>query len=176
MKRHAESLIEILKDRPHEVGCEVGVYKGITTSSLLNSLNGINRYYVVDPWEDYKGYEKLGHDKTKWNKAVRQFFENTYDFKSKVIIMRMMSNEAVKHIKDESLDWVFIDANHKYEFIEENINIWVPKVKVGGVVSGHDYKNPKEKKRGWGITRAVKEMVPKEKLNTSPGMVWWFIK
>jgi hypothetical protein len=89
--------------------------------------------------------------------------------------MRSTSVKAAKMIYDGSLDWVFIDANHEYKYIKENLKIWTPKVRKGGIVSGHDYKNPKEKGKGWGITKAVDEFVPKNKLHSEPRCVWWFI-
>lgn len=180
MERHYKVLYDLLKSKPHKIGCEIGVHTGLMPKNLLSSLPNIEQYYVVDPWESYEmydgsNYRKPGNQEAKtWKKAIIEFFNNTYDNKEKVIIMRMTSVEAVTHFEDASLDWVFIDANHEYEYIKENLHLWTPKVKKGGLVSGHDYKNPKGKWKG--ITKAVNEFVPKDKLNSSPFCVWWFIK
>ena len=57
---------------------------------------------------------------------------------------------------NESLDFVFIDAGHMYEEVKEDISLWLPKVKPGGVISGHDYSNK------WpGVAAAVNEMFGK---------------
>jgi predicted O-methyltransferase YrrM len=72
--------------------------------------------------------------------------------------------EAVKDFKDESLDFVFIDGNHQYSYVLEDITEWSKKVRSGGIVSGHDYFEFLDN----GVIRAVNEYVkqyPQIKLN-----------
>lgn len=174
---HAEALIKLLGDKVHGFGCEVGVHSGETTAALLRHLPLICEYHAVDPWESYEKYNgttyrKPGHKKFKtWPSVMDNFLNATKPFSDKVFIHRMTSVEAVNEFSDNYLDWVFIDANHDYPYIKENLEIWTPKVKVGGIVSGHDYNNGK-----WvGIKKAVDEFVLKEKLNIIPECyVWWF--
>jgi hypothetical protein len=49
--------------------------------------------------------------------------------------------DAVKDFKDESLDFAFIDGNHSFEYVINDIAEWSKKVRVGGIISGHDYWN-----------------------------------
>ena len=177
LNTHSELIAHLLKPRKHEVGCEIGVHTGDTTITLLEKLPNIKIYHVVDPWESYKKYNgskyrKPGHKKLKtWSDALEFFKKRTTLYKNKIKIHRMTSVEAVKKFKDESLDWVFIDANHEYPYIKENLELWVPKVKIGGFVSGHDYGNK------WkGIKKAVDEYVPKNKLHIAQFYVWWYNK
>ena len=174
----AEALINLLSKRIHEFGCEVGVHAGETSISLLKNLPDIKEYHAVDPWESYetytgKKYRKPGHKRLKtWPAVMENFISGTKPFVEKVFMHRMTSVEAVYEFDDNFFDWIFIDANHDYPYIKENLEIWTPKVKVGGVVSGHDYGNKK-----WpGIKKAVDEFVQKKKLNIIPDCyVWWFI-
>jgi predicted O-methyltransferase YrrM len=53
--------------------------------------------------------------------------------------VRLTSVEAAATYEDSSLDFVFIDADHSYESVREDIIAWWPKVKAGGIISGHDY-------------------------------------
>lgn len=183
MKKHYETLEDILIHFPVEVGCEVGVHAGGTTKYLLDKITGIKKYYAVDPWESYlmkdgeRKYRKPGHKVAKtWEQAKKLFFKNTKKHKDKIVVLNMKSIEAVKYIKDEELDWVFIDANHEYEYAKENLKIWTPKVKEGGIISGHDYDNGE--KKGWGIKRAVDEYVSDMGLHLllDHNAIWWFIK
>ena len=61
------------------------------------------------------------------------------DLKYKVIFIRKNSMEAVKDITNNSLDFVFIDANHQYQYVMEDITEWSKKVRPSGIVAGHDY-------------------------------------
>jgi predicted O-methyltransferase YrrM len=53
--------------------------------------------------------------------------------------MRLASNDAVNSFQDNSIDFLFIDADHTYEGCKQDIELWLPKVKTGGVIAGHDY-------------------------------------
>ena len=69
--------------------------------------------------------------------------------------IRGLSKDVVSSFQDESLDVVFIDLTHTYEEVKQDIILWLPKVKNGGILSGHDYEI------GWaGVMKAVDEMVP----------------
>jgi predicted O-methyltransferase YrrM len=76
-------------------------------------------------------------------------YENTKDrfneFGSRVTFLRMLSSEAVKQFEDNSLDFVYIDGNHDYKYVEEDIRIWYPKVKKGGYLCGDDVYSHDEK-------------------------------
>ena len=169
--------MNILKNVPHSIGCEIGVHTGDTSIVLLEGLPTIKKYHAIDPWESYikydgKKYRKPGHKYIKsWSKALRHFKSRIKKFGKKIIVHQMTSVEASKKIEDESLDWVFIDANHDYEYIKENLEIWSKKVKSGGIISGHDYGNK------WkGIKKAVDEFVPSDKLHIENFYIWWYKK
>ena len=65
------------------------------------------------------------------------------------------SAEAAAMYKDGTLDFVYIDADHHYKNIVQDIKCWLPKVKQNGVIAGHDYYNYPD------VMRAVKELLPK---------------
>jgi len=146
LNSHSDVLLHLLKNRPHAVGAEIGVHTGTTTGVLLNGLKTIQKYYAIDPWKSYKQYDgsiyrKPGNKKIKtWGDAYQEYLKTISPFDC-VITIKSTSVEACKKVYDKELDWVFIDANHEYEYIKENLKLWIPKVKKGGFVSGHDYGN-----------------------------------
>ncbi len=170
---HANVLLSLLRNRPHANGCEVGVHAGDTTSFLLKSLPGIKNYYAIDPWKIYEMYDGNKYKKPANKKyktfplAKKNFYKVIKPYRNRVTVYEMTSIAAIKHIPKNSLDWIFIDANHEYEYIKENLRIWTIRVKHGGLISGHDYGNK------WkGIKQAVDEFVPKGKLKISQNCVW----
>ena len=82
------------------------------------------------------------------------FLKNTESLNHIILPIRKASVDVAKDFEDRSLDVVFIDANHDYIEVKKDIEAWLPKVKFGGIISGHDYP-------GWdGVVRAVNEAFP----------------
>ena len=165
LKQYRIDLKRKIITRPHDVVAEIGVFEGDLTWYLLERLD-IGTYYCVDPWERYEGYE----DKTSGllEGAYAKFTENTERFGAQIIEKRMTSVEAAKIIPDNSIDVVFIDANHSYRHVKEDIKAWLPKVKPGGLLSGHDYGI----KRFY-VTPAVRELLPGYTTNKT---LWFYNK
>jgi predicted O-methyltransferase YrrM len=67
------------------------------------------------------------------------------------------------------LDMVFIDADHKYEIVIADIRAWLPKVKPGGILCGHDYRRP-----GDDVNRAVDELLGSDRIKLlGRSAIWW---
>jgi len=66
-------------------------------------------------------------------------------------LWKMTSKEGSYAVPDRALDMVFIDGDHQYEAVRQDIRMWLPKVKIGGYIAGHDFG------RHEGVTRAVCE-------------------
>jgi len=94
--------------------------------------------------------------------------------------MRMTSEKAVTYFKDETLDFVYIDANHSYESCKQDIALWWPKVKKGGIFSGHDYLNEELPEGSFGVKRAVDEYIKEQKqvlfVISQDWPTWYIIK
>jgi hypothetical protein len=93
---------------------------------------------MVDAWyelEDYNDMSNIGLNQDAYLEAMRSINE----FRDRAYMLRCLSKQAVDLFPDESLDFVYIDANHEYSYVVEDIKLWYPKVKKGGIVAGHDY-------------------------------------
>jgi hypothetical protein len=120
-------------------GAEIGVEEGLFSEELCQAIPGL-RLHCVDPWIAYSGY------RNHVSQAKLDGFYNTtverlkhYDCN----IIREFSMDAVHEFENKSLDFVFIDGNHDYQNVVNDISEWSKKVRKGGVVSGHDYYKPK---------------------------------
>jgi hypothetical protein len=130
-----EDLPEFFKDMGYKVGAEIGVWKGEFTQSLCRSGSKI---YGIDSWVTYDDCDYYGQ-KTGGS------LEFAYDEAKErleplgVTLIRKFSLDAVKDFRDGSLDWVYIDANHAFPYVAMDIYKWNKKIRVGGVIAGHDY-------------------------------------
>ncbi len=116
---------------------ELGVFEGEYSKKILEA--GAKVLYMVDVWKAVeKDYEDYSNNKFHPN-AYLEAMKIADLFSNKAIMIRTESKIASNLIEDESLDFMYIDANHYYESVKEDINKWYPKVKKGGVFGGHDY-------------------------------------
>lgn len=117
-----------------KVGAEIGVDKGEFSEKL--AAVGLS-LYAIDPWRTYKNYSI-----SRSQKKLDSLYEKARQLLSpypKCTILRKTSMEAVEDFKNNSLDFVYIDGNHTFRYIAEDLAEWTKKVRKGGIVSGHDY-------------------------------------
>jgi hypothetical protein len=127
-------LPELFKQLGFKVGAEIGVFMGQYTEILAKA--GL-KVYGVDPWKIDADYgHPTGVDKI--NRRHKFAMEKLLAYPN-VTLIEETSMEAVKQFEDNSLDFVYIDGNHKFKYIAEDLFEWTKKVKPGGIISGHDY-------------------------------------
>lgn len=137
---------------------EVGVWMGKSLSYLAELCQRTNRQdvtlYGVDHWY---GCEKCQDEIVQALEGdedeIYRIARANLDYPN-VRLLRMDANDAAHEFRDGSLDLVFIDADHKYGAVKKNILSWLPKVKVGGLIAGHDIIS-------WpSVKKAVQEVLP----------------
>jgi hypothetical protein len=74
-----------------------------------------------------------------YQNAYQLAMDNIKGYEDRGIMIRATSKDASNIFEDNSLDFIYIDANHAYDFVKEDIRIWFPKLRKGGIFSGHDY-------------------------------------
>lgn len=147
-------LIKLINKRGYTIGAEIGCAKGNTTYRLLKYCPKL-RLYAVDLWgivPDEIGGGSMYRD---WNfrKIKNTFDKVTHPYKRRLTILQGVSWQMAKKVSDNSLDFIFIDADHEYESVKKDIRAWTPKLKKGGMLSGHDYDFPD-------VERALNELIP----------------
>lgn len=128
---------------------EIGCYVGDSTEIFADNFNQV---FCVDPWEN--GYDEndaasYQHDMS----IVEEQFDNLCKTKLNIIKMKGKSEDIVMHMENESLDVVYVDGLHTYEGVVLDIRLWLPKIKKGGFIAGHDYGS----KHHPGVKKAVDE-------------------
>lgn len=139
---------------------EVGSWLG--RSSAFMCVEAINKnikikFDCVDTWNGDGSdlHNFIINSNTK--SLYERFVENMKPVEGNYTPIKLPSLEAAKTYADESLDFVFIDADHSYEMVKADIIAWLPKVKKGGILAGHDYE-------GVGVSTAVNEIIGENKI------------
>lgn len=115
---------------------ECGAWLGASSSYLCDVAKDRIRVFVVDTWLGSPN-EPETFKLASSSDAYKVFLENMGG--RKFTPMRMESAEASAHFEDGSCDVVYIDMTHTYEAVKRDIELWLPKVRPGGHIAGHDY-------------------------------------
>jgi len=117
-----DELPEFFKNLGFKVGAEIGVYKGDFTEKFCKADL---KMYAIDPWANRgRMYQRVRARLRKYKNCT---------------IMRKTSVEAVNDFAARSLDFVYIDADHRFPFVAEDLYYWYWRIKKGGIIAGHDY-------------------------------------
>ena len=139
------SLLEQLAERGICHACEVGVFRGEYSEEILTKIPSLEKLYLVDPWEHQENYvDVANYDDEGQECHLNDTKSRVAPWGSKVEILRGYSTDMCHTIEDNSLDWCYIDARHDYKGCKEDIEAFWPKVRDGGVLSGHDYHTAQE--------------------------------
>lgn len=153
---------------------EVGVFEGKSLCymgelAMLNNkdvtLHGVDIFAGVDHWDNKYGADKPGlglYESAKANLA--QAGVNAH--------LHKLSSKEAAAIFPNNLEAVYIDAAHDYENVKLDIRLWLPKIKNGGILAGHDYGS------SWpGVILAVDEVLSNYKVHKNPAeSTWWIYK
>lgn len=154
--------VELIRRMPAgSAGCEVGVFRGDFSNAILATHLG--RLHLVDCWKHYPEYGRDSNnvddiEQEKIYQGVLRRFDGEIR-SGRVIVHRKMSVEAaLTDFKEKSLDWVYLDSNHLYDFVLADLRIWSSRVKDGGFLCGHDWTDcPQARDLNFGVQDAVKK-------------------
>ena len=142
----------VSKCRPNGTLVELGAWKGRSSAFLVVEAKNKSQdiqIHIVDTW--------LGsgeHAAGMTDGLYEKFIANMSPLNGHYQAHRMTTDKAASLFEDSSLDGVFIDADHTYEAVKKDIQNWLPKVRKGGILAGHDYIHT------WpGVVQAVNESV-----------------
>lgn len=135
------------------IGVEVGVRDGRNALDLLRYLN-IKKLYLVDDFKEYQDKTARFYTQEEQEIEFQKLIKNTEEFFDKTIIVRQTSKLAREIFAERTFDFVYIDGNHDYECVKDDLK-WFEYVVRGGVMGGHDYGSYD----GDGVKRAVDEFV-----------------
>lgn len=146
----------------HAVCAEVGVWSG-QFSRAIHRISQPRECYLVDPWEylpeaHKRHYRAFGADGQLYMDRLHDSVARSFRHAPEMKILRAYSHIAAAQFPDGYFDWVYIDGNHYYDYVKQDLEAWYPKIKKGGYLTGDDYFWQDEQGVG-GVEKAVQEFV-----------------
>lgn len=148
------------------VGVEIGVFGGNHAYFILRKLN-MEKLFLIDPYSN-DNYDEITNLGTRHLFMAQRALKR---FNGKYVQIRKRSADAVDMVPD-GLDFVYIDGDHRFDFVMKDIELYFPKVKSGGVFGGHDYCDMHPD-----VIRAVDDFVDKTGYHLfQEDIDWWVVK
>lgn len=145
--------------KPGSIGAEIGVYRGDFSKDIY-AICDPKMIYLIDAWEKYPEYENdsLCHTNQdgNYNDTKSQMAHAIKAGRCEVIRGRSHPVSLTWHTP---LDWIFLDANHAYEFVADDLRDWSRFIKPDGVFMLHDFTETSAGaiQMNFGVVRAVNE-------------------
>jgi hypothetical protein len=169
-----QTLEKYVRTKGWTKGAELGVWRGETFKHLIRTCHSLHLIGVdlYAPQPDSTGPEKWtpGENGHVWDHLAyyNDLLNFAKQYPDRAVIIKDYTTEAAKQVEDESLDFVFIDADHSYEGVMRDVQAWAPKVRKGGIVFGHDIHFDT-------VKRAVIELYG-DTYKIEDDFVWWVEK
>ena len=181
IQNRTQMLRFIQKEIQPQAGAEIGVQYAIFSKAILTEMPRI-KLFSIDPYKHFDPKEYLDISNVPQFEQDINYEtakENLQELGLRSKLIRLTSTEAATTISNHSLDFVYLDGNHSYKGLMEDLNTWYPKIKKGGYLSGHDYINHVDAFADFEVKKAVDEFAKKHNLElqtTEKEMKSWFIK
>lgn len=164
-QRSYEARMKLLKRLPKgSTGAEIGTYMGAFASQIVEHVQP-KTLYLIDPWIAQFSEDQVG----SWYETVEQdYMDSVHDMVKQrfsdlngptdIIILRDYSSSALATLPDGCLDWCYIDGDHAYPAVRNDLELGFAKVRSGGFISGDDHEIVDQ---WWkdNVVRAVREFV-----------------
>lgn len=179
--RRWDILSGLMLEQGYKTFVEIGCKEGRTTGHILNTVPD-SRVIAIDPWmmqEKSDDPTKETYQSWDFQQIERTFWENVGEHKDRCGMYRKTSvlaaadwdRNAELGWNPELADLVFIDALHDYEHVKQDIALWWPKVRIGGILALHDFNHK------WpGVERAIAESFDLMHIGVAPDSVAFIVK
>jgi hypothetical protein len=166
-------LMPLIREIPNPVGIEIGVDEGPTSWYWLKNIPTL-KLHGIDPFIEYVDWYPGGlRQQEGLNQRYQLAISRLEPYMDRWMHHKMTSDEAVNLFEDLSIDFIFIDGLHEYDQVLKDCYNYYPKIKSGGIFSGHDYRVVE------GVGRAVDQFaakVNKQVMYLPDNDVWYWIK
>lgn len=152
------NLYEVMAELGFKLGAEVGVAQAKNSLDMCETIPDLE-LLCIDPYQSYH----WKHSQEEHERHYQEAQEKLSPYNAR--FYRYPSAIAAQFVENESLDFVYIDGNHEFDYVMEDLILWSRKVRPGGIISGHDYY----RFRGAGVVEAVDVYTKAHQINE------WFL-
>jgi len=162
-------LIPFFGKDAHLVGVEIGVMTACGSVAMLDRMPNL-KLICIDPWKHVPGAPfEAGHDQPYHDTNYQHSCQRLAQYPGRVTILRMGSDEAAEEVPF-GIDFVHIDGHHTENQVTQDILNYWPKIRHGGLISGHDYLQVPD------VTWAIDKVFLKDRIHTGEDFTWWVYK
>jgi hypothetical protein len=139
---HLTTRNSLIAELPHNaVVAEIGVAQGEFSVDIL-AITNPSQLYLIDCWEEQSQAvypTDLNNVGTALQNSRYNYVKQKFAANKEVKVIRAYTPDIAQAFPDQFFDWIFLDANHTYDAVKEDLETWLPKIKTGGYLAGHDY-------------------------------------
>ena len=137
---HRNFIATLCEKLGYKIGAELGVMDGLFSHNILMRWPSNEKYYLIDIWAPLENYfDRANVDTIQQDQRLQGAKERLKEYENKTFFLRNLTIDAAKLIPDNSLDFVYIDARHDYCGCMQDLETYWPKLRSGGLMSGHDF-------------------------------------
>ena len=135
------------------MGLELGMQHGYFSNAMLSRWPKCVEYHLVDLWGPLKYYEDYANkDQKSQDKIYKGAMERLRTWKNKIHMCRNLTTVCSRHYDDEYFHFIYVDARHDFKGgVAADLEAYWPKLKVGGIIDGHDYITNDESGQNWTV-------------------------
>ena len=164
---------DFLVNKSDLIGIEIGSQFGDSAMAFYQS-KVFKIFYCIDPY--IQGFDPDDISTSNSLPLAEKEFDRKFQNNEVIKKIKQKSDDAINLFENESIDFIYIDGNHRYEYVKKDIENYFPKIKHGGIISGHDYEISERTFHIKGVKKAVDEYFQKPPLKIYPDNSWVYIK
>ncbi len=147
---------DLLQHENFKIGVELGVQSGEFSKSVLAKWSICEKYVLVDLWKPLENYaDSANVDQNRHDRRFAKLMERMENYKNKIEICRNYTTICAQNYPSDYFDFVYVDARHDYKGISVDLHDWWPKLRMGGIMAGHDFveqsEGPQQTNQNWTI-------------------------
>ena len=138
--KNRDELGTIAQNEGFTKGLELGVQRGIYAKTILSQWHNCTEYHLVDLWAVQENYEDIANvNQEQQDNNYKLTLDTLSPWTSKIHVCRNYTTACVTKFEDQYFDYIYVDARHDFKGVYEDLIHYWPKLRVGGIMAGHDY-------------------------------------